>query len=278
VLAAPGREGEADVNRTLKRLVRQTGLRRASLASARMCCERNMLATIGKRSARPAGRILCYHSVGQPLWGVNDVSPIQFRHHLEMIHTLGYRVVPASEIVATGGGPKDVAITFDDGLMSVATTAAPILADYGVPWSLFVVSEWAEGRHAWDEGVLMGWREIERLMAAGAEIGSHSATHPDFRWLGPDAMLDELARSRQTIEQRLGITPTSFAIPWGQAASWSAAATAAARGVGYATIYAQVEDRRPARTTARSFVTRWDRAGVFRAMLEGAFDGWEEWV
>lgn len=161
--------------------------------------------------------------------------------------------MPAAEIVQTGGGPKDVALTFDDGLMSVAATAAPILAEYGVPWSLFVVSEWAEGRHAWNADVMMGWREIERLMAGDVEIGSHSATHPDFRWLGPDAMLDELARSRQTIEQRMGLAPSTFAIPWGQAASWSADATAAARTVGYSTIYAQVEDRRPARTTARSF-------------------------
>jgi hypothetical protein len=91
-------------------------------------------------------------------------------------------------------------------------------------------------------------------------------------------MADELARSRRAIEDRLGFAPTTFAIPWGQAASWSAAATAAAREVGYTTIYAQVEELRPARTVARTFVTRWDRERVFRAMLEGAFDRWEEWV
>ena len=243
-----------------------------------MCYERNMLAALGKRPERETGRVLCYHSVGQPLWGVNDVSPIQFRRHLELTLSLGYRTVPASEIARTGGGPNDLALTFDDGLMSVATTAAPILAEYGVPWSLFVVSNWADGLHTWEDGTLLGWREIERLAAAGAEIGSHSASHPDFRWLGVDAMMDELARSRRVIEDRLGISPTSFAIPWGQSASWSAAATAAAREVGYSTIYAQVEELRPARTSARTFVTRWDRDRIFRAMLEGVFDRWEEWV
>ena len=40
----------------------------------------------------------------------------------------------------------DLAITFDDGLKSVLTNAAPILAEYDVPWSLFVVSDWADGR------------------------------------------------------------------------------------------------------------------------------------
>jgi peptidoglycan/xylan/chitin deacetylase (PgdA/CDA1 family) len=266
------------VNPTLKRLARRTGLRRTSLASARMCYERNLLTALGKRSPRETGRILCYHSIGQPLWGVNDVSPIQFRRHLEIALSLGYRFVPASEIAQTGGGPNDLAITFDDGLRSVLTTAAPILMDLGLPWSLFVVSDWADGRHTWDDDVLLDWREIGRLAAAGAEIGSHSATHPDFRWLKTDGMMDELARSRRAIEDRLGIAATSFAIPWGQAASWSAAATVAAREVGYTSIYAQVEELRPARTVARTFVTRWDRDRVFRAMLEGAFDRWEEWV
>lgn len=266
------------MKQTLKRLVRKTGLRRTSLASARLCCERNLLARFGRRPIRATGRILCYHSIGQPLWGVNDVSPRQFRRHLEIALGLGYRFVPASEIAATGGGPMDLALTFDDGLSSIMTTAAPILAEYRVPWAAFVVSDWADGRHTWDEDVLLGWREVERLAAAGAEIGSHSATHPDFRWLDPSGMVEELGRSRRTIEDRLGIVPTSFAIPWGTSASWSAAATAAARDVGYTAIYAQSEDLRPARTVARTFVTRWDDERLFRASLDGAFDRWEEWA
>jgi peptidoglycan/xylan/chitin deacetylase (PgdA/CDA1 family) len=267
------------VKQLVKGLARRAGLRRTHLASARVCCERNVLATIGRRRPnRLAGRILCYHSIGQPLWGVNDVSPPQFRRHLELVLQAGYRVVPASEIARTGGGPKELAITFDDGLKSVLTDAAPILAEYGVPWSLFVVSDWAEQRHPWDEDVMLRWGEIEQLMTAGAEIGSHSVTHPDFRWLSPSEAADELGRSRQTIEQRLGIAPATFAIPLGQSSNWTAANTAAARAAGYSTIYAQAEETRPAGTVARTFVTCWDTDRVFRAALGGAFDRWEEWV
>ena len=262
----------------LKGLARRAGLNRARVASARTCCERNVLATIGKRPARASGRILCYHSIGQPLWGVNDVSPGQFRRHLELALRAGYRVVPASEIVRTGGGPKELAVTFDDGLKSVLTTAAPILAEYGVPWSLFVVSGWADQQHPWGDDVMLRWDEIERLAAAGAEIGSHSVTHPDFRWLSPTEAADELGRSRRTIEERLGISPTTFAIPLGQSGNWSAENTAAARAAGYTTIFAQAEETRPAETVARTFVTCWDGDRVFRAALGGAFDRWEEWV
>jgi peptidoglycan/xylan/chitin deacetylase (PgdA/CDA1 family) len=266
------------VKQIVKGLVRRAGLRRTHLASARMCCERNVLATIGRRPDRATGRIICYHSIGQPLWGVNDVSPRQLRRQIELALREGYRIVPAAEIARTGGGPKELALTFDDGLKSVLTNAAPILAEYGVPWSLFVVSDWAEGRHPWGEDVMLGWGEIERLAAAGTEIGSHSVTHPDFRWLSPSEATDELARSRRTIEERLGIAPATFAIPLGQSSNWSAANTAAAREAGYTTVYAQAEETRPAETVARTFVTRWDGDRVFRAALDGAFDRWEEWV
>ena len=266
------------MKQVLKGPARRTGLRRAQLASARMCCERNVLATLGRRTDRQAGRILCYHSVGQPLWGVNDVSPRQFRRQIELALRAGYRIVPASEIVRTGGGPKDLALTFDDGLKSVLTTAAPILREYGVPWSLFVVSDWADQQHPWGEGVMLRWDEIARLAVAGAEIGSHSVTHPDFRWLSPSEAADELGRSRRTIEDRLGISPGTFAIPMGQSGNWSAANTAAARAAGYTTLFAQAEETRPCGTVARTFVTRWDGDRVFRAALGGAFDRWEEWV
>ena len=111
------------MKQALKHLVRKTGLRRTSLASARMCCERNLLARLGKRPIRETGRILCYHSVGQPLWGVNDVSPILFRRHLEIALSLGYRFVPASEI-ATALGELELATLVDESAGVYRATAA----------------------------------------------------------------------------------------------------------------------------------------------------------
>jgi peptidoglycan/xylan/chitin deacetylase (PgdA/CDA1 family) len=270
-------QGGGMVKELLKSAVRRTGLRRRHLATARMCCERNVLATFGRRRERSHGRILCYHSVGAPEWGVNDISPGQLRQQIETALADGYRFVPPAEIARTGGGPRDLAVTFDDGLSSALTNAAPILAEYGVPWTLFVVSEWADGRHPWGDDAVLNWDQIEQLAAAGVEIGSHSATHPNMADLAHAEFDDELDRSRRTIADRLGIVTDTFAIPLGQSMNWTPQAAVAAREAGYMTIYAQAEETRPQGTIPRTFVTSWDNDRIFRSALKGTFDHWEEW-
>ncbi len=261
-----------------KTLIRRTGLRRTHVAAARMCCERNALAMFGAKGA-PRSRILCYHSVGTPAWGTNDVNPARFRKHIELALESGYRFVPAATLARGEGGVRDLAITFDDGLRTVATNAAPILAEYDIPWSLFVVTDWADGKAAsWAGDALLDWREIEQLAAGGAAIGSHSVTHPSFGRLERDAVEYELDESRRTIESRLGILPTEFAIPLGQSSDWTALAGEAALAAGYETVYAQAEETRSAGTVPRTFITRFDSDRVYRAALNGAFDRWEEWL
>jgi len=266
------------VKKALSRIAGTVGIDRKRFASARMCCERHVLARVGRARRRYIGRILCYHTVGQEEWGTNDVTPAQLRRHIELALNAGYRFVPASEIARSGGGAKDLAITFDDGLKSVATNAAPIMKEYGLPWTFFPVSEWTEGNVAWANPLVMGWRDVEAMLAAGAEMGSHSATHPDFGQIGGQQMLDEMAGSRDLFERRLGHAPKTFAIPFGQSLNWKAEAMKAANDAGYEVVYAQAEATRPEGTVARTFVTKFDGDRIFNALLKGKLDRWEEWV
>ncbi|MGU3537476.1 polysaccharide deacetylase family protein [Methylobacterium sp. A54F] len=264
--------------RHLKRAARAVGLTRGRVAAARMACERHALAVGGRRRRRTGGRVLCYHSVGQPDQGVNDVGPALFRRQIETALALGFRFVPASVIAETGGAPDELAVTFDDGHRSVLTAAAPILADYRVPWSLFVVPGWCETIGTDTANAILTWGEIESLAASGVEIGSHSVTHPDFGRLDEARTVEELVASRAMIERRLGFRPDSFAIPLGQSMNWTPFAQAAAREAGYRALYAQAEETRPADTVARTFVTRFDHDLIFCALLRGHFDAWEEWT
>lgn len=260
-----------------KPMLRKAGITRSRVAALRMRCERYALGYLGERQP-PRSRILCYHSVGTPAWGVNDVSPARFRLHLETALKAGYRFVPADLIAAEAGDEPRLAITFDDGLRSVAVNAAPILKELGIPWSLFVVTDWADGNHPFEPEAMLGWDEIEALAAAGVTIGSHSVTHPNFARLDEARVEQELYESRLTMASRIGITPAAFAIPLGQSNNWTSFADQAARRAGYLHVYAQSEALRHPNTVPRTFVTRFDDGRIFRAALAGAFDRWEEWV
>jgi peptidoglycan/xylan/chitin deacetylase (PgdA/CDA1 family) len=248
---------------------------RSTAEAARLFADRHALATFGRDTPRSAGRILCYHSVGQPRWGVNDISTRRFQQQIEAALEAGYRFVPAAELVRTGGGPHDLSVTFDDGPRSVLTTAAPILASYGIPFSVFVVSGWSEDGLGGDA---LSWDEVTQLADLGAEIGNHSATHPDFSRIDKDRAVDEIGTAQELIETRTGIRTTTFAIPWGQSGNWPAHAHNAARELGYDVIYAQAEQTRAPDTVARTFVTRADSTRVFDALLRGRYDRWEEWI
>lgn len=266
------------VKTALKHIARAAGVDRKRFAAGRMCCERHVLARVGRARRRYIGRVLCYHTVGQEAWGTNDVTPSQLRRHIELALEAGYRFVPAAEIARTGGGAKDLAITFDDGLKSVVTNAAPILKEYDIPWTFFPVSDWSDMKTDWIRDMVMTWDDVEALMAAGAELGSHSCTHPDFATLDSQQIADELGGSREVFRQRVGVAPTTFAIPFGQSMNWTPEAMKAANDVGYDVIYAQAEETRSPGTVARTFVTKFDGDRIFKALLRGKFDRWEEWV
>ena len=267
------------VKQAVKNLVQKAGLRRQHVEAARMFGERHALATVTPfPRPRNRGRILCYHSVGQPEFGVNDVVPSRFRRQIELALELGYRFVAPAEIAAHGGGPKDLAISFDDALKTVLTQADPILREFNIPYTVFIVSEWSEQKHDWEKTGVLSWDELGRMREAGVELGSHSATHRNFGEIDVERAKREFEQSRRTIEERLGFTPEIFAIPFGQSDNWNDAADQAAREVGYKTIYAQAEETRPPGTVPRTFVTHFDNDRIFKAMLRGAYDRWEEWT
>ena len=250
---------------------------RDRFARVRMYCERQALASLGKRCSKPSGRLLCYHSVGQADLGVNDCSPLRLRQHIEFAIQRGFRFVPAAQIASGRGDFRDLGITFDDGWKSVFTTAAPLLQEYQIPWTLFVATGLVENPSEWHRPRMLSWNEIAELSKMGVEIGSHSISHPDFGAIDNQKAIEELTVSRLMLKSRLDLSVNCFAIPFGQSKNWTAFAHSAACQAGYELIYAQAENTRPPGTIARTFVTSMDNDQIFGALLEGVFDNWEEW-
>jgi peptidoglycan/xylan/chitin deacetylase (PgdA/CDA1 family) len=258
---------------------RVTRYTRARFASVRVGCERYALAAaaaVRKQRPEDRSRILCYHATGTPSWGVNDVAPKRFARQIEWARREGWTFADARAIAAGNGHARALAVTFDDGLASVQQVA-PLLADQGIPWTLFVVTDWMDRGQRGDERFL-SWDEVGDLAESGVTIASHSVSHPNFPLVETDRAVEELGRSRELLSARLGVATDEFAIPLGQSANWNERLQREAIALGYEHVYAQAETTRTVGTVPRTFVTKWDSAWIFGSALHGTFDGWEEWV
>lgn len=80
----------------------------------------------------------------------------------------------------------------------------------------------------WDG--LMSWEQLAQLARDGHEIGSHSVTHALLPQLGAADLEREVAGSKRTLEERLGIPVDSFCYPNG---SCDDRCVEAVRGAGY---------------------------------------------
>ncbi len=168
--------------------------------------------------------ILTYHSIDDS-GSVLSVPALRFRQHVEWMTRSGLAVRPLVSMLEDD--PSDnthaVAITFDDGYLSVAEHAAPLLRAHGLPATMFVVSGRAGGDNGWERAreshvpllPLLDWDALGRLAEAGVQIGAHSRTHPHLPHLPDSAIEDELAGCADEIERRLGQRPVTLAYPYG---------------------------------------------------------------
>ena len=122
-----------------------------------------------------------------------------------------------------------MAITFDDGLASVAHTAAPLLVERGLTATVFCVagylgrtSDWPTHRSGRPVLPLAGARELEELVRAGFEIGSHGMEHAPLVGSDHVQLRHEVIGSRAALEQVLGVAVPSFAFPYGAGPSEAA--------------------------------------------------------
>jgi len=166
--------------------------------------------------------ILTYHSLdpsGSPI----SVSPTDFRRQVEWLASGRVRVVPLPDLLRLPPTAHAVALTFDDGFANFAEVAAPLLRDYSLPATLFVVAGHVGGTNAWggrpDPRVptlpLLGWADLGRLAEQGVRLGGHTRSHPHLTRVGPEALREELAGATETILAETGRRPEEFAYPFG---------------------------------------------------------------
>ena len=182
-----------------------------------------MSAEPGRNRWRAA--ILTYHAIDETQ-SVLSTPPRVFAEQMRILAESGIRVVDLSDLPslmsAKSASERVVALTFDDGLLSVYEHALPIIASYGFPATVFVVSDYCGRSNAWPSQParvarqpLMGWSKLRELVRAGVRPGCHTRSHPDLQSLTSSGISEEVIGAKARIEDVLGVPVDTFAYPCG---------------------------------------------------------------
>jgi peptidoglycan/xylan/chitin deacetylase (PgdA/CDA1 family) len=166
--------------------------------------------------------ILTYHSVDDS-GSVISIDESAFRRHVKWLASGRVRVVPLDQLASLSNDADAVAITFDDGLESFGRIAAPLLADHGLPATLFVVTDAVGATNVWrgqrDAGIpifpLLDWDALGQLATGGVALGAHTCTHLNLASASPDVAEREIVASRTRLARELGVAVSTFAYPYG---------------------------------------------------------------
>lgn len=173
--------------------------------------------------------VLLYHSVDRrcsPAYARWMVSPERFSEQMKALIDAGYRSGTISELAAAMRGlttlpQKSVFITFDDGLADFMDGALPILDEYGLSSTLYVVAGQIGQTSFWLNGLgegnraMLSWAELGELAQCKVEIGAHTLTHPQLDVLPLDRMREEISLCKSILENGLGQAVNTFAYPHG---------------------------------------------------------------
>ena len=173
--------------------------------------------------------VLCYHAVS-PGWDCAEaVKPAVLERQVRNLLDRGLRPRTISELESGDASEAAFAITFDDAFESLQTHALSLLERLGVPATVYAPTNYVEsgelmrwgklGRWAGTphEGELrpLSWDGVRALVAAGWEVGSHTASHPHLTELDAEAADRELRTSRSAVEEALQRPCASIAYPFG---------------------------------------------------------------
>jgi len=164
--------------------------------------------------------ILTFHSIDQSR-SVLSYSPGLFENLLNALEKSDLPIFDLDSLLSDNN-QRGIALTFDDGMRSVFTSALPILKDHGAPAHLFLTTGFISSKVSkprrpaqTPEYEMLNWDEVESLHAEGVNIESHTVNHPDLRTISKKCIAEECQSADNIIEKRIGRRPRYFAYPYG---------------------------------------------------------------
>lgn len=187
--------------------------------------------------------IIMYHSIlnNPSRQGDYVITPAQFEQDLQYLQANGYTTVVMADLIAyvkegKALPDKPVVITFDDGYYNNYHYAHPLLETYGMRAVISPIAIWSEHYSAHpdecdrDNYSQLTWEQLRQMAQSGVwEIQNHSYDlhHMDGTQKGAAKrggesdegyrlrLKNDLATAQQLLTEQVGVTPTTFAYPFG---------------------------------------------------------------
>jgi peptidoglycan/xylan/chitin deacetylase (PgdA/CDA1 family) len=230
---------------------------------------------LGAASRRQAGDvvILCYHRVADSPREI-DVPPARFADQLDAVSS-GGRVRSLDD--ALSGSEGGVVLTFDDGFRDFHDVVLPALVERGMPALLYLATGFVDvgdPRTGIGPDGALSWTMLEEATSTGlVTVASHTHDHVDLSKAGDAEAEEQMRRSKELIEDRLGRSCTHFAYPWGRASAASdAVARRTFRSAALDSWRTNRRDRLDAHRLGRTPVFRSDSDVFIRAKARGQLD------
>lgn len=156
--------------------------------------------------------ILLYHRVVPRPAAEIELTPSVFARQIDRLARSG-RVRSLDRALAGEGG---VVVTFDDGTPDFHEEVLPVLDRHRLPVVLYVATGAVGARNG------IGWGRLGDAAASGlVTFGSHTHDHVDLSRYDATTALEQMRRSKETIEDRLGVPCLDFAFPFAAASDTS---------------------------------------------------------
>jgi|ERR1035438_6822039 peptidoglycan/xylan/chitin deacetylase (PgdA/CDA1 family) len=114
-----------------------------------------------------------------------------------------------------------IVVTYDDAYENIFDPVLQLPPACGV---LFPIADYVGKYNDWNRRAPrrmrhLSWSQLGDLVKAGFDIGSHTCAHWNLERLSDKEVGDELRRSQEILQDRLGVSVKCIAYPYGEASS-----------------------------------------------------------
>ena len=167
--------------------------------------------------------VLMYHAVGDDLWGIPElfVSPSQLEKQIQAMLDAGYTPITFEDLDHVAEIQKPVMMTFDDGYEDNYTDLFPLLKQYNVKATIFVIT----GKIGMQYYLTKA--QIKEMSDSGlVSIQSHTVTHANLDELYENQLHTEHRDSMLALARITGKQPFVLCYPTGRSTGFSREITA----------------------------------------------------